>query len=243
MNLGEIYRQVLDLWNNPPYTELSPETLLACANRRITKQSIDLGLTPNAGFFLAISSAFTIDGYSKDLSGVIQDISRPLRVESRSAGSTGDNDWTEQRHVSFENWNDVGERGDGDFIAFYGIPPALTISTQTDGSNTEYRVIYQRLADKATSTSSLLDLPNVYEPFLVYDIALEAGELIDNQSPEFQKKKESKMVYLFNRKVEAEEQVDKWRKSQKGSSVTTRRAFNDRAAALETGSLQFTFRR
>ncbi len=235
MDIAVINRQALDLWNNPPDTELSPEAQLDCANRCITQLMLDLDLTPNSGFLLEKSSEFQFDGADdreKDLSGVIQDISRPVRVESRAADSVNDDDWTEERHTSFENWNDTVERLDGQFIAFYGLPPALKMVVARDVSNTVFRVIYQRLTDKITSTSILLDLPSIYEPLLVYDFALEFGELIDNESEAFQAKKARKMVYLLERRKDAASKIDRWRKSQRGVSVTHRRPFNDRQTVI-----------
>jgi hypothetical protein len=78
------------------------------------------------------------------------------------------------------------------------------------------------------------ELPSIYEPLLVYDLALEFGELIDNLSPEFAAKKTGKMVYLRERRSDAYTRVEKWRRSQKGAAPNRRRAFNDRSGGCRT---------
>lgn len=244
MDFATIFREVLALWQGPSYTELSLEDLLAAGNRSVRKALIDLDLTPDAAFLAVNSVAFMFNSSEdreKDLS-MLSDLSRPFRVESRGLDSTSDDDWEEERIASFENWNDIMERGDGNYVAFRGTPPALTMIVNRDASDLEFRVVYSQQAVEVTGTSDSIALPPLFKPYLVYDIALEVGELIDNQSPEFLRKKDSKMLYLASRKKEAHDQLNKWRRAQKGTSVTTRRAFNDRQAVPGIGLRRFTVR-
>lgn len=243
MDIARVLRQVLDLWGSPPFTELPPEVLLDCANRCISARFLDLDLTPDACFVTAKSDTFTFASSTareKDLSAIIDDVSRVSRVESRSSTSTNEDDWEEERVASFENWNDAVERGDGNFVSFYGTPPALTMVVNRDVSAYMFRIVYRQLAENIKTPSEVVDLPSIYEPVLVYDIALEAGELIDNQSPEFMQKKASKMQYLAMRRDDSLKRIDKWRRSQRGTGPTTRRPFNDRAQILNTGRRRFT---
>jgi hypothetical protein len=244
MNLANVFRQALELWQNPPDTELSEETFVNCANRCVTQRGVDLDLTPDACFATVKSNEFQFDGPDSrevSLEGVgITDISRKIRVESRDLTSTNEDDWEEETIASFDNWNDTMER-QGNFVAFYGTTPSILMVVNRDVSDHSFRLVYRQLQPKLASISSVVELPDIYEPVLVYDIALEMGELIDNQSPEFLKKKSDKMPYLIGRLKEAVDRADKWRRSQRGTSVTRRRRFDDRMPTFGTnGTRRFT---
>lgn len=239
---GDVRREALDLWQNPPVTELPPETVMDAFNRALSRRFLDLDLTPNASFLAQRSKPFTFsspDAREKNISS-IGDLSRILRVESRALSSVSDDDWIEERITDFENWNDTMERTDGNFVAFYGTPPALTMIVSGDVSAYEFRIVYEQQQAAVTSDTADILLPDNFKPLLVYDLALEFGELIDNQSPEFAVKKKSKMVYLLERQSEAKAQIDRWRKAQKGTSITTRRGFNDRQTTFNTRRRRFS---
>lgn len=241
MNFAEIIRPALDFWNNPPFTELSQETIVGAANRILSEHKIDLDLTADACFAAEKSRIIRFssdDQREKRVDGYFSpaDLSRILRVESRGNGSTSEDEWREESHTSYENWNDVMERSDRDFVAFYGIPGDIKMVVGRDVSQLEFRIIYQAVQEDIQSRTQVLSVPGVYKPLLTYDLALELGELIDNYSPEFQSRKADKMKYLGMRRMAAFDRIEKWRRSQKGTSVTTRRAFNDRSAENRRGS-------
>lgn len=244
MNLAPIIRQSLELWQSPPLTELPPETIVGAVNRCISERFLDLDLTVNACFATAYSSTFQFSASTsreRDITALFPDnLSRILRVESRRSNSTSEDDWAEERHASFENWNDISERSDGDFVAFYGVYPNLTMRVARDVSSLEFRIVYQEMRDKIEAFDDEIELPAVYETALVYDLSLEFAELIDNQSPEFAAKKADKVPYLMGRLQDCLARIEKWRKSQKGSSPTHRRAFSDRSAGAQTGRRRFT---
>lgn len=244
MDLAKAIRQSLEFWNNPPMTELPPETVTNVANRRVSERFLDLDLTPDACFQTAKSDPFTFDSVDArecPIGTFISDISRVSRVESRGNTSTSEDDWEEERVVSFENWNDVMERTDGNYCAFYGGPnEARMLVVNRDVSDLEFRIVYKQLQTRIETTQDLVDLPDICETLLVYDMALEFSELIDNQSPEFIAKKRDKMAYLADRLEETLRRFEKWRRSQKGTSIVTRRAFNDRQGAVQTGRRRFS---
>jgi hypothetical protein len=245
MDLASIFRQSLELWQNPAETELPEETFINIANRCLTQRNIDLDLTPDACFFTIKSDTFTFaDSTSREADledlGLADDISRITRVESRSQDSTSEDDWTEETMASFDNWNDVMERGDDNFCAVYGTHPNLKLVVNRDVSDLEFRLVHRVMQTKITTTDTVLEIPAIYEPVLIYDIALEMGEVIDNNSPEFMKKKAAKMPYLEARLKDTIERIDKWRRSQTGTSVTRRRAFNDRQPVFSTNRKRFT---
>lgn len=244
MDIGTINRQALDLWNFPSYTELTLDSQIECANRRIQEVFLELDLTPEASFLAAKSTVFTFASSTareKTLSSDAPNCSRVLRVESRAVTSNNEDDWEEERRSSYENWDDTVRRTDGNFCAIYGLPPALTLVVSRDVSALEFRVIYQTMQGREDSTTKTLILPPIFETFFVYDIALEFGEMIDNRSDDFRKKKAEKMAYLLQRRQDAWKKIEKWRRSQKGLSTTTRRPFNDRGGIIR-GTRKFTVR-
>lgn len=217
----------------PGYQELSAETILDAGNRILSQHNLDMDLTPDACFFTGVSETFVFDSSTArekllDIAA-IDDISRIIRIQSRTAGSTDEDAWTPETQGSYENWDSLVERQDRDFVAFYTSEDGLTMVVARDVSALEFRIVYKVLQDKITSSSAVLGLPSIYEPLLVYDLALEFGELIDNLSPEFAAKKTGKMVYLRERRSDAYNRVEKWRRSQKGAAPNRRRAFNDRS--------------
>jgi hypothetical protein len=231
IDLGRVLRQVNDIWNNPPYTELSDDTFLDCANRRITQRMLDLNLTPGAGMMLKKSPPFTFSGSVRDMSGLMPDGLRILRLEFRASGSTSDLDWQSVAVMNEEDWPDALERGDKDCCAFYGTPPNLKLELAFEPGDSAFRAVYQVAGAQIDDlTASAVDLPNYFEPVLVYDIALECGELIDNQSDEFAKKKSTKMPYLARMLQDSLTRFDHWRMSQ-GGRKGSRRPFNDRGGS------------
>lgn len=243
MDLATVFRQSLDLWQNPPDTELSEEAFLGCANRVITQRGLDLDLTADAAFSTVTSETFyfdSADSREHSLADVMDDISRIVRVESRMLNSTNEDDWGEETRTSYDNWNEIVERGDGDFVTFFSNEDGHSIVVARDVSNLEFRIVYRKLRDKIVTLGEIVDLPSIYEPVLVYDIALEMGEIIDNQSDEFRKKKGDKMPYLLGRLQDAEKRIEKWRKSQLGAKTTHRRAFNNRSGGLNIRRRRFS---
>ena len=243
MDLGSILRQALDLWQNPPFGELSEEAFVGCANRVMTEYGIELDLTPNAAFFTTKSAAFTFSSSTsreKTIPASIDDISRIIRVESRSLTSTNEDDWGSERIASFDGWDEISERGDESVVSFYGRPDELKMVVARDVSNTQFRIIYRQLQSKITARTELVSFPDIYEPLFVYAIALECGELIDNQSPEFKSKKNDKMPFLAAKLTAAQDRIERWRRSQTGSGTKHRRAFNDRDGGINIGRRKFT---
>lgn len=246
MDLAGIFRQALELWQNPPDTEISEETLINIANRCATQRNLDLDLTPDACFYTRKSDSFQFadsDAREYDLTNFFHsglDASRITRVESRSQDSTSEDDWTEETKASYDDWNDILLRNDRNYCAIYGTHPALTIVTNRDVSDLDFRLVYRTLQTKIATTDEVLSIPDIYEPVLVYDIALEMGETIDNLSPEFLTKKAAKMPYLEARLKDTIARIDKWRRSQRGTSVTHRRSFRDRQPNWGVNRQRFT---
>lgn len=244
-NLAICIRNALDLWQMPPLGEVSEEALMAAANRCVTQHVIDLDLTADAAFTEVVSDPFQF-ALSTDREKVLpnaitDDLSSIRRVESRLATSTSEDDWEEETITSFDNWNDVVERGDQNFVSFYGLRPTVTMVVARDVSNLEFRIVFRQLRAKINTPTEVLELPEIYEALFTYDIALEIGELIDNQSESFAVKKASKMPYLFQRRQDAYDRMERWRRNQKGSSLTHRRPFNDRRLDNTTRSRRRRF--
>lgn len=244
VDLAGVIREALDLWQNPPFTELTPEAIASCASRCVSDRFLDLSLTPDACFLTVKSNTFTFASSTDrevEISDTVGDVSRVDRVESRPISSTSEDDWEEERIASFENWNDIMERTDGNYVAIYGLSPSLKMVVNRDVSTLSFRIVYQSLRDSILTPTSFVRMPVIYRPVLLYDMALEFGELIDNQSPEFAAKKAGKMPYLEGRRADALKRVEKWQRSQRGTSPTTRRAFNDRGGSgIQPGRRRFT---
>lgn len=238
IEVAEIIRAALALWQMPSFTELSPEDITDATNRVLAKHFLALDLTPDACFAAQNTRIFrfsSVDQREKAVDAYIDDASRVLRVESRLQGSTVDDDWREESVASYENWNDVKERRDDNFVAFYGIPGEVKMVVTRDVSGLEFRIIYQVLREAISTLDQLLGLPDHYRTVLTYDIAIEFGHIIDNFTPEFMAKRQTRMPYLTLRYEEALDLIDKWRRSQKGTSITQRRAFNDRRYSPRPG--------
>jgi hypothetical protein len=231
MNLTSIFRQALEYWDNPSDQELPRETFINSANRCLRQRGLDLELTSDACFFTQKSDTFQFSGpdaRETDLSWLDPAPSRIVRVESRGLGSNSEDDWEEETRASHDNWNDIMERGDDNYCAVYGNTPNLTLVTNRDVSALEFRVVYRSMQPNIASLTDPLSVPSIYESVLVYDIALDIGELISNDSPEFKQMKSTKMPYLQGRLEDAIDRIDKWRRSQHGTSVKRRRSFSDR---------------
>lgn len=239
IDLAQVHREALDLWQNPPYTELSRDAQVDAANRCIQQRYLDMGMSPASGMQLVTSDPFTFptgtDTRTCDLGEFIEDTDQFLsisRLEYRTSTSTSEDDWQEVVLSSYDNWNDVMERSDDVFCCVVAPEDAdgdgvLRISF--DPTNLEFRAVYRSQPETAQVDGYVEMLPDAFRALLVYDTALEFGELIDNQSPEFQTKKAAKMKYLLARQQDTLERFDKWRRSQHSQSITKRRAFNDRS--------------
>lgn len=231
MNVSSVIQQALQLWNYPPMTSLSPESIVNAFNRIALMHQIDLSLTPNAAFNTEVTPPFRFPNatdYEMDISSLVPDLSSITRVESRPAGVTDDAGWLPERIASFDNWNKHNWRGDGTYVAFYSNANGRFMRVNAPPLDTQYRIVYHTLLRKIDTPSDFLEMPPEYESLLVYDLALEFSELIDDTTPEFLMKKASKTTYLTARRAEAMRQADKWRRSQLGNVPTRRRPFNDR---------------
>jgi hypothetical protein len=245
MNIAPIIRQSLDLWNNPSFTELSVDAIVDSANRCFSRHSLDLDLTSDAAFYSARSDIFTFpDADTREiiLSGIpLDDVSRIIRVEVRGDNSTREDDWGSVNVVSYDSWDEALDRY-GDSVAFYSSSDGLVMVSNRDGSRLDYRIVYKALRNAITAPDAVADIPGVYENLFVYDLALEFGEMIDNRSAEFANIKKTKMPYLMDRLRDEYDRIEKWRKNQKQSGPTYRRAFNDRIPGVRLGPRKFTVR-
>lgn len=239
---AQVLREALDIWQNPPYTELSRDAQVDAANRCIQQRYLDMGMAPASGMRLVTSDAFTFPAGTNTricgLSTFIDDTDQFLsisRVEYRSATSTYEDDWQEVVLSSYENWSDVMRRNDALFCCVVGPEDADgdgLLRVSFDPTNFSFRCVYKTQPDTTRVDGQIEMLPDAFRALLVYDVAIEFGELIDNQSPEFQTKKATKMKYLLLRQQDTLARFDKWRRSQRGQSVATRRAFNDRGTSI-----------
>lgn len=245
MQTSRIISQALDLWQNPALTELSIDAIVDSTNRCFSRHSIDLDLTADIAFYTAKSDVFTFpdtDAREIVLAGIpIDDISRIIRVESRGDTSTNEDDWEEVVLASYDNWNEIQDRY-GDFVSFYRGSEGIVMVTNRDGSRIDYRIVYHALRDRIEAPDAVADIPSAYENLFVYDLGLEFAELIDNRSPEFQQLKRTKMPFLMQRYQDEFERMEKWRRNQRGSGITHRRAFDDRLPGVRTGARKFAVR-
>lgn len=225
MDVSTIVSRVYEIWEKPSYQRLPVQSVVNALNRSVNSRLAEMQLS-SLNYFATVSAPFYIT--ERSIAPPVIDISVPLRVESRVSGGTED-DWEEEQTVDFADWNRFIDKP-GNFVAFYGVAPDLTMRVNRDVTGREFRIIYE--TDGVTSLTIDGELgtaiPQLFYNLLEYDVAMEAGMLIQDHSPEFLQIRKLRMEFLGIRRDESLALWQRWILSRKPQSVTTREAFNSR---------------
>lgn len=225
-----VIQKAYELWHKPANTRLPVESVVSALNRITADIFAEMQLT-SLNYFAAVSSAFTVsDSTRKRL--ITEPVSTVVRVESRPSGSSSEDDWEEELLWDYGDWNNAGNKP-MNAVSVYGNTDAMYLVVNRDPTDREFRMIYETEGDLEGIIADGIDadingLPVLFQFLFEYALALECGELIEDDSEEFRKRKKDKMVYLSVKTQQAYESLDKWLKNRKPQSVTTREAFNIR---------------
>lgn len=243
MDIAKVIRQALAFWGNPSMAELPPETVVEAVNRAFQRHAVDLDLAPDAAFYSATSSPVTLTATEREkLLDGITDLSRVIAVESRPVASANADHWERQTIRSFDHW-DTAELAIGGYaVALRRTVAGLVLVVPENVSAISFRIVYRALRPRIAETDATANLPDAYEGLMVYDLALELGEIIDDRSPEFRARKTDKMRYLLGRVSEESDRAERWRRAQNGGGPKRRRAFNDRGLHGPLAPRRFTVR-
>lgn len=230
-----VIREAYELWNNPSHSRLNPEAVVRGLNRVFSQRMIELGLS--GGSYLAqISAPFTIDNETRTRELATTSIDTDeghflnVMIQCRAVNSTDAREWQEVLTGNFSDWT-VYQNSPKLYGAFYGSADSPTLIVNHPTSNLQYRLIYEPKSALAGEDSATeLDFPRLFQPLLVYDTAIEAGELIDDESSEFQKKYDRKLKYLIVRQQDALERFKDWLRSRKNQAATVRQGFHERTS-------------
>lgn len=227
----EVIREVYRIWQNPAISRLDSTAVVDALNRVYSQRKIEFGLS--GGSFLAkVSNPFSINNSTRTANlydAGVEEHFLQARVEVSPNNSTGyETDWREVKIASYADWETYRSHSEL-YAAFYGSADSPQILVNHPSQNLVYRLIYEPEGAEVGEESDGLDFPRLFQPLLVYDTAIEAGILIDDDSPEFARKLERNLRVLAMRQMEAHELFRKWLASRKSQSVGTRQAFNDRS--------------
>lgn len=225
-----ILREVFRIWNNPATSRLSSASVVDALNRVYSQRKLELGLS--GGSHLAkVSNPFLIDSDSR--TGNLSDsgvethfLQARLEVASENANGMETN-WQEVKVASYADWETYRNRNTL-YAAFYGSADSPNIIVNHSPKSLQYRLIYEPEGAISGEETDGLDMPRLFQPLLVYDTAIEAGILIDDDSPEFARKMERNLRVLAVRQNEALKLFKRWLGARRSQSVETRQGFDER---------------
>ena len=229
-----VIRQASRIWNRPSDKRLDSDALVDILNRVFSQLKLELGLS--GGSFLAkVSDVFTIDDDSRVLK--LSDAALPsnflqIRLEARAASGTGKEiEWREVNIGTFADWETYRYIRQP-YAAFYGSNDAPSVVVNHSPLGLVYRLIYEPEGAFAGEEVDGIDFPRLFQPLMVYSVAIEAGMVMDDYSPEFQQMAQRKIQMLIGLRDEAKMLFKKWLTSRRSQSVTTRQGFNERDSDL-----------
>lgn len=226
----KIIRQVYSLWNNPSSTRLIPDDVVDALNRVYSQRLLDLGLS-GGNYLAAVSEPFTFDPGSRVVSikdrNVLSDVISTIRIEMRPASSTNESDWREVYLGNYADWSTYSSENKP-YAAFFGTNDQMQMVVNHATDKNSYRIFYENAGKLTQDGVGEIEMPVLFQPLLVYDTAIEAGELIDDQSDEFERKYKRKLEYLVPRQTQALKKFEKWLSERKSQSVQTRQGYSSR---------------
>lgn len=235
----QVIREVFRIWDKPAYTRLPPTSVIDALNRVWSFRKVELGLS--GGNYLAkYSNIFSIPAnrlitLDKSATGSSESFVE-AKVERRPKNSTFEYDWEEVPTGSYTEWATY-QIQPRPFAAFFGSTDTPQMIVNHNPANFHYRLFYEASGSlDGDGAQSEIDFPDNFRPLLTYDLAIEAGNLIDDQSDAFTVKYNRKMKWLVARQEQSLELFQKWLTTRKPQSVTSRTAFNERN--LIAGNIQ-----
>lgn len=225
-----VIQKAYEIWHKPANSRLPVESVVSALNRITAKIFARMQLT-SLNYFAAVSPAFTVNETTRRRL-CTEPVSTVVRAESRPTGSASEDDWEEELIWDYGDWNN-SQNKPINAVAFYGTPDELYLVVNRDPANREFRFIYETEGDLESIIADGVDadingLPLLFQYLFEYALAFECGELIEDDSEEFAKRKDKKMIFLFNERESAYRELDQWLRNRKPQSVTTREAFNNR---------------
>lgn len=226
----KIIREVYALWNNPSSQRLIPDDVVDALNRVYSQRLLDLGLS-GGNYLAAVSEPFTFDAGSRVISikeqNILSDAVSTVRVEMRPIASTNEAEWREVYLGNYADWSTY-QSENKPYAAFFGTSDAMQMIANHATENNSYRIFYENAGKLEQEGIGEIEMPFLFGPLLVYDTAIEAGELIDDQSDEFERKYKRKLEYLVARQSQALKKFEKWLSERKSQSVQTRQGYSSR---------------
>lgn len=225
-----VIQKAYQFWNKPANTRLPVESVVSALNRITAKIFAKMQLT-SLNYFAAVTSAFTVNNTTRQRL-ITEPVSTIIRAESRPTSSTSEDDWEAEDLWDYGDWNNAQNKP-LNAVSVYGNVDGMYFVVNRDTSDREFRLIYETEGDLETIIADGIDaevngIPLLFQYLFEYALAFECGELIEDDSEEFAKKKKDKMIFLFQEREAAYRELEQWLRNRKPQSVTTREAFNNR---------------
>lgn len=224
-----VIQKAYEFWGKPANTRLPVNSVVSALNRITAKIFAKMQLT-SLNYFAGVTSPFTINSTRKRL--ITEPVSTVIRAESRPANSTSEDDWEAEDIWDYGDWNNAHNKP-MNAVSVYGNVDAMYLVVNRDPTNREFRLVYETEGDLASIIADGIDadingLPLLFQYLFEYALAFECGELIEDDSEEFAKKKKDKMIFLFQEREAAYRELEQWLKNRKPQSVSIREGFNSR---------------
>jgi hypothetical protein len=153
-----------------------------------------------------------------------------FRIEVSATDSVDETYWREIKLGDYSDWANYGNRSEL-YAAIYGSANEPSILFNHSPENLLYRLIYEPAGETVRDAPDGLEMPPIFQPLLVYDTAIDAGILIDDDSPEFARKLERNMRFLAIRQGDALALFKRWLASRNSQAVETRQGYNERGSS------------
>lgn len=224
--VGNLVSDVFAYWNRPSEASLSQMAVITIANRKINRLLLFAMLT-DKNYMAVLSPAFTFTGREHSLT-FLDDLSTVVRVESRTAGSTSDDNWSDEEIVDFGAWNDAKDRGI-DAVAFYGSSPDnYSMVVNRDVDSLEFRIMYETGGVSLTAFGSTVPVfQDYFRSTIFYGMAAEAGMQLDDLNEAAERSRDKKVTYALAQEAQSVDDFKRWLLNEPGQSVVFRQAFND----------------
>ena len=225
-NCGDIIRDVFAFWNRPAESDLGQDDVITITNRKINRMLLLAQLT-DKNYLAILSPIFTFSGSNRLQVLNLSDLSAIVRVESRAAGNTDENNWTEELIQDYGSWNDVVDSNTNS-VAFYGAAPdSYTMAVNRDPSGLEFRVLYETGGVSLSGFNDAVPVfQNLFRSTIFYGVSAEAGMQIDNLNAEAERSRDKKIQYAIAQEMQSLEDFKHWLHNEPGQSVVYRESFS-----------------
>lgn len=195
--------QIRDLLQNPLQRQLQDHTVLLSLQRSYALRNKQFQIS-DKNYYLRPKEIWPTE---QDEALNVDDYSVPVKITVRSADAGPDDPWLPVQNVNFDDF-ELQKLEGAPVVSIYGTPPRIAYSLDVTGQ--VFTLWYEPSANRPQLLTDTPEIEQDFNTLLVYDVTIECGARVRNQSDEYKAFWEAQLPIYEALDTKWEEVMTKW---------------------------------